>query len=78
MPTGIEMMMKSMGIDPAQIKKSLTDARDEIMAQVAQINAKLDAIQSDLNKVLYPVAENEKEPVEGGSLDVPEIENKVN
>jgi predicted nucleic acid-binding Zn-ribbon protein len=34
---GMSMMLKSFGIDPEQIKASLTAARDEIMTQVKEL-----------------------------------------
>jgi hypothetical protein len=76
MATGIEMMMKSMGVDPDKIKLALTNARDEIMAQVQSINDKLDliaakqdALEVKVNAVLYPVQPSEQPASEGGTID---------
>jgi hypothetical protein len=79
MPSGFEMMLKSMGFDPEKIKQTLTESRDTIMKQVDQINAKLDVINLKLNEVLYPVKDSEKPADEGGHIDSPhDVSTKVN
>lgn len=72
MTTGIEMMLKSMGVDPNAIKTALTTARDEVMNEVKKIHTRLDAIDAKLNAVLYPVKSSELPATEGGYLDYAE------
>jgi hypothetical protein len=45
---GMAMMLKSFGIDPEQIKGSLTTARDEIMSQVKALRDSQDRIEQKL------------------------------
>jgi hypothetical protein len=77
MATGIEMLMKSFGVDPEQLKQSLINARDEIIKKQDEINErltrielKLDEYQSSILSVDEAIGLTNSEELEyGGRLD---------
>ena len=48
---GVDMMLKSMGIDPEKIKQSLMEAQQAIMSEVKEIHNKLDTINNRLIRI---------------------------
>ena len=56
-PSGMNMMLKTLGIDPEEIKASLIQAKNEIMAQVTSVNDRLARIETALG--IAPATEGE-------------------
>lgn len=48
---GLEMMLKSMGLDPEKIKTDMHEAQEKFSAVVAQLNEKLDNISAKLDNL---------------------------
>jgi len=49
--TGIEMMLKSMGIDPEQIKAGLIQAQQSIIGEVKSLHEKLASIDTKITRI---------------------------
>jgi uncharacterized protein YgbK (DUF1537 family) len=83
MASGIEMMMRSFGVDPAKIMQAmqpvieqtvgvLTKELQTIREQQARIEAKLDALKEQLENGVIVDAQPNHDPLqlaEGGKLD---------
>jgi len=48
---GIEMMLKSMGIDPEKIRASLVDAQAQVMNEISKVHKLLESIDAKVTRI---------------------------
>jgi hypothetical protein len=48
---GMEMMLKSFGVDPEKIKTQLIDAQKVVLSEVERLHSRLDNIDASLRRI---------------------------
>lgn len=70
MAMGLEMLMKSMGVDPEEIKGQFTEAQQKLAQELTSFHQQLNRIEKQQQTILNWIADQEKRDAEREEREV--------